>query len=661
MTITDTTARPLGDLRTLTDLELADMYGAADDQTCAGLLAEMERRDQAAHRMTAARRALDTIRHDAECAVHAQFLAASEYTRGRLLSRAGMAAGIAEDDLWRMPADRAARFGSEELGDFWLYVQPRITASGYIRERAAERRTAHLEALDEREGAGHEHDHDGAELAGHGPRALRHEPSAPQTSQGGTGGPVHGSGHSPAQGQGGEGAGGTGGPGGPVRGDGGPVNPGGIAPGAMRRMPLDEARRFGGDIWWTEDPQLDVLTAALAATHTLQSFNTMFRVLVRSKEKRTGKTTASDIAELLGCNAWRATTSTAPGIKAKFNEASPPLIIVEEIQKRFGTNGLNGARDPLAAFLLDGYRRTATTPLSVDRNTVDVPAYCAAFLNGRGKAVHDDIEDRCIVLHAKRKPPGITMPRNSLDSDTWAEGTRLRDALHAYVKTLEPVIAELQRKWRPPHPLFTDRLDQIWRPVYLTALASDIFERELWEKTCTIAAEQGTPLPPQPACDWAERIMSGFRLLALDNSDIPPLLNEQIALRDAARWFRSGGGWKDHLGRRFGFASDMKDWLVRESGEPLWAELTERAMERLFTEALGETQVLTCSLPDEAKRRARGWAADPVLRGWDALEASFLPALPDAPEAASIFDDLPDEDDDDHSSHGTDGTSGGAS
>ena len=101
----------------------------------------------------------------------------------------------------------------------------------------------------------------------------------------------------------------------------------------------------------------------------------------------------------------------------------------------------------------------------------------------------------------------------------------------------------------------------------------------------------------------------------------------------------------------------MKDWLVQESGEPLWGELTERAMERLFTEALGETQVLTCNPPGEAKRRARGWAADPVLRGWDALEASFLPALPDAADETSIFDDLPDEDDD-HSSHGTDGTSG---
>jgi hypothetical protein len=282
-----------------------------------------------------------------------------------------------------------------------------------------------------------------------------------------------------------------------------------------------------------------------------------------------------------------------------------------------------------------------------------------AVLNGRGRAVADDIEDRCIVLPAKRKPPGITMPRGSLDDDTRAEAALLRDALHAYVKTLEPVIARLRRRWRPPHPLFVDRLDQVWRPVYLIAAASDIYERELWEKACAAADEQGLPLPPEPACDWAERVMSGFRLLALDNSDAPPLVNEQVMLRDAARWFRSGGGWKDDRGRRFGFGSDLKAWLVEESGEQLWKQLTDRRTEQIMSEALGESVVLTRNLPGSPKRRARGWAAAPVLAGWDALEASWLPPVPDAADEVSIFDDLdPDEDEDaDHGTHRTDASS----
>ncbi len=439
-----------------------------------------------------------------------------------------------------------------------------------------------------------------------------------------------------------------------------------LVPGARRKMPLDEARKFAGEIWWTpSDVHLDVYGAALAASHTIASFNTVPRILIRSRDMRTGKTTASDLAMLLGRNPWKATTSTAPGLKAKFNEAEPPLIICEEIQKRFGANGLTGSKDPLATFLLDGYRRTAVTPLSVDRTTMDIPAYCMAVLNGRGRTVSDDIEDRCIVIPAHRKPAGVVMPRNSLDQDTEAEAGLLRDALHAYVKQLEPVIAQLQRRWRPPHPLFTDRLDQIWRPVWLVARASDVYERELWEKACAAAAETGLPEPDEPACDWAERVMSGFRLLALDNSDTPPLESEQAMLRDAARWFRSGGGWKDDRGRQFGYGADLKEWLVKESGEGLWKQLTDGRVDRLMADAFGETAVLTRNLPDEPKRRARGWAAAPILAGWDALEASWLPALPDAPEEGSIFDDLPPEDDEadeadegaDHSNHGTDSDS----
>ena len=158
-------------------------------------------------------------------------------------------------------------------------------------------------------------------------------------------------------------------------------------------------------------------------------------------------------------------------------------------------------------------------------------------------------------------------------------------------------------------------------------------------------------MPPQPACDWAERVLTGFEVMALDSSDMPALLPEQAMLRDAATWFRCGGGWADERGRKFGFAADLKDWLAT-SQEPLWASLTERATERLMTEALGPTVVLT-----HGERRARGWAAAPVLAAWDALEASLLPPLPDVDDEASIFDDLPAEDAG-HGDHSTDGTSG---
>ena len=177
------------DLRALTIYELADTYDqAADDAARARVVAEVTRRDRA-DRMATARRALGRIRHEAECAVHAQYLAASEWTRGRLVSREGMAAGIRERDLWRLPAERAARFWSEELADYFMFVEPRITVTGYMRARAAENRAAQIEATETEEVTTDEHEHDasGPELARDAARSLRHVPAAAEAPQAGAG------------------------------------------------------------------------------------------------------------------------------------------------------------------------------------------------------------------------------------------------------------------------------------------------------------------------------------------------------------------------------------------------------------------------------------------------------------------------------------------
>ena len=120
----------LEELRAVDDTGLLDAYRAADGTAARAVLAEARRRD-VRDRLESGRRVLAGIRHEAECAVHAQFLAASEETRGRLLSREGAAAGIAERDLWRLPAGRAARFWSEELADYFTF-RPAAHHGGWL-------------------------------------------------------------------------------------------------------------------------------------------------------------------------------------------------------------------------------------------------------------------------------------------------------------------------------------------------------------------------------------------------------------------------------------------------------------------------------------------------------------------------------------------------
>ena len=220
----------LEDVRHLPDADLIGAYRAADDVLAEAILSEAARRDRA-DRMAKARRALDAIRHDAECAVHAQYLAASEWTRGRLLSRAGAAAGIAERDLWRMPADRVARFGSEEVTDFFFFIEPRITVAGYVHARAAESRAARAEVLDQAEAiasdhvtgedtTNHEHDQhaeDRPRLAQHVAGAFRFESPASEAPEAGGRGTVQRRGRGDVADASGQAAGRTGRPGGAVR------------------------------------------------------------------------------------------------------------------------------------------------------------------------------------------------------------------------------------------------------------------------------------------------------------------------------------------------------------------------------------------------------------------------------------------------------------
>ena len=194
----------LEDLRAVPDTGLLPVYQEAGDDTARrAVLAEAARRDQA-DRLAAARRVLAGIRAEAECAVHAQFLEASAECRGRLLSREGMAAGIAEMALWQLPEDRAQRYASEELRDFWTFIAPRITSGTYVRQRAAESRAARIEALGQAEASASEitdTDQEGMSDDGYQPdpgprlavddaRPLRHVPAAEEAPAPGTGRPV---------------------------------------------------------------------------------------------------------------------------------------------------------------------------------------------------------------------------------------------------------------------------------------------------------------------------------------------------------------------------------------------------------------------------------------------------------------------------------------
>jgi hypothetical protein len=131
------------DLKALTDDELAALMATAGEATVTAIIREIGRRER-----VAATKARDAARwaatyaawHDA---AYAQFLAAEAETKGYMLSRAGVAAGIDPFDLWSGPASKVAKYASEELRNY-LLGNERLTISEYHRQDRANRRDERL-------------------------------------------------------------------------------------------------------------------------------------------------------------------------------------------------------------------------------------------------------------------------------------------------------------------------------------------------------------------------------------------------------------------------------------------------------------------------------------------------------------------------------------
>jgi hypothetical protein len=408
--------------------------------------------------------------------------------------------------------------------------------------------------------------------------------------------------------------------------------------------PLDTAQEFASQILWMPGPALDALTLVAAASHVLDAWQTVPRILASSDGPQSGKTTLLDVLRMLANAAWDGTGATSYALRARFNEPESPFVIIDEISDVFGQSGRRGAGNPIGLLARHGYRRTAKISMAVDRTAEDVPAFAFMAFGGLKTAIPADIRTRAIVFKMQPCPASVRLPAASTDPEVEALARTYRANLHAYVRgVLLPKIRDIQRRFNPPHPAFRDRKDQVFRALYVTALAADEAEYERYLQTCELAKANGMPEPAEPALDWGDRALAAFKALMLDASDLPALLPAQAMLRDAAGYARQLPG-----GERFAFAADIKDWLLDSCPEPLWQSLTERRIEHIMAEALGESQVITAARDDGSRRRARGFPVAAITGAWDALEMSLYPPAPAAAgRHYGLFDDLPDD-------HGTD-------
>jgi hypothetical protein len=357
-------------------------------------------------------------------------------------------------------------------------------------------------------------------------------------------------------------------------------------------------------IVYATDQQKNALTLAFTASHTMESLRTQPRILVTSRDPLSGKTTVLDAAMMLCQNGWMA-DPTSFALRAKFAEPEKPTLVFDEISKIFGENGLRGRSNPLYKPLVEGYRKTATMSMSVDRTAVDVSSYCFAVLAGLKTAAPADLRTRSIIIMMRPVPRTITL-EDSLDPGVEADGERVREQIHNWVGLLDgDVLATSAANARRYHPALRNRKLQIWGPLF--AIAEQ--------------AQNG----------WPERVLDAFSTLALDASEKPVLSAEEQILDDAGRYLAD----PEHAEDRYLTSATLLRH-IRTLDEKLYTSKSDRQIAQLMAAGLGKASVLT--FPD--RHTAKGWRAAEIRAAYTRLREEIEPEMEeqDPDEYDSFFD-----------------------
>lgn len=364
---------------------------------------------------------------------------------------------------------------------------------------------------------------------------------------------------------------------------------------------LDETREFIGSIVWAPGYVLDLMTLAVTLTHVLGNpkgravLTAVPHIMGYSKDWGVGKSTLfSQVPMLLADHPWQVGRGTTePSINSKFLAGPVNALVVDDMGKVFGENGLSGKLTKLYDLLVKSYTSDGVISVSANRVAKDLPVFCMAFMNGLEKSAPDDLLSRAIVIEMKRKPARVRKA-NALSAGVKADAEALREALHGWAGSQVSFIEDfLLNEVIHLHPSLNDRLLQKWGALFALAHAAG-----------------GT---------WPGRIMTAFMRLALDASEKPPVLPFQQLLLDTA-------GIIEQYKVPVIFTADLIAEL-RELPDGDYYNKADNAylVETLFPKALGPSEDLTGLNLEGEMVSARGRKAGPLLRKAAQLYALINP------------------------------------
>ncbi|WP_281920497.1 DUF3631 domain-containing protein [Nocardia cyriacigeorgica] len=200
-------------------------------------------------------------------------------------------------------------------------------------------------------------------------------------------------------------------------------------------------------------------------THLTACFEYAPRLVVRSPEKRSGKSRLLEIADALVHEPLRAVNATVAYIFRSLDAEHPPTLLFDEADTIFGSKKVAEQNEDLRGLLNAGFQRGLPFGRTVGPNHLPMTfeTFAMAALAGIGR-MPDTIEDRAVVVVMRRRKPSETVApyRTRRDKPPL-------DKLRARIAEWSAAVAERLEGHEPAELGVEDRAADVWEPLVSVA------------------------------------------------------------------------------------------------------------------------------------------------------------------------------------------------
>jgi Protein of unknown function (DUF3631) len=294
----------------------------------------------------------------------------------------------------------------------------------------------------------------------------------------------------------------------------------------------------------------------VAASHAQTAWQAAPRLVVKSPEKRCGKTRLLDIVEALCCKPFITFNATVAAVVRSIREDDPPTLLVDEADAIWSRAKTSDGAEDLRALLNAGFQRNR--PVIRCQGPLQIPtafpsfAFCA--LAGIGDTIPDTVTDRAVVVRMRRRAPGETV--SSFRRRDAVPLNALRDELS---KWIVGAVDEL-RDARPAIPV-EDRAADVWEPLLAVADLAGGEWPALARQACLVMTSQADE--DDADASLSMRLLADLRDVFVEGCD----RMHSAAIVEALAKIEDGP-WADYFGRTF----TVRDLTNRLKGYGLKAE-----------------------------------------------------------------------------------------